>query len=369
MNAPGGASLGGRAGGGTAAASGASSATGLIQVETVPSTPSCGIGCRLALARPVEHDAAHGHGFSLEGVVDTNPQELFFAKLGSDQTRVLKGAQAMAFMEGTRISFLSVPNYPQTDVMVLDTGTGVLAPYTHFDADVSGAPVGTMLSDRYLFWMTNRGTGRADLKTGAVVDRFTGPLLCDGGCVVGDKLFCLNNDRIQIIDVESGASTALDDGGALQLNATCAPDRSRLAWVDFRDPPGKDSGFFANRVGGEIYSYDTRAKTTVRLTHDSPDAPITKVYATAGTDLVVWSEPCAACEKNPYEVSTLLDSQLDLVRLDLDSRRKCRLVGRRITGYGSLHGHHLYAYWNDGGVNMYVVDLDLDHPDLPWVCE
>ena len=36
--------------------------------------------------------------------------------------------------------------------------------------------------------------------------------------------------------------------------------------------------------------------------------------------------------------------------------------------YPSLHGHHLYGYWNDGK-NRYLVDVDLDDPGLNWVCE
>ena len=300
--------------------------------------------------------------------MDTNPEELVFGRVGATKTSVLTGRPALAYAMGERVSFVSVPSFPAGDIVVLDTRTLQRASYFHFDDTAKfGDPLGTVLGDKYLFWMTSRGTGRANLATGEVNERFAPSMLCNGSCVIDKDLLCLAGGRIQLLDQETGETRALDNGGALQLDASCSPQRSRVVWVDFRDPPGRSASFSGQRMGGEIYVYDSAQRGVTRLTHDSPASPITKAYPAIGTDVVVWIEPCAACEKGFADEGALFSAPSALVRLELTSNRKCRLEGRKLGGYSSLHGHHLYTYWTDD-TDQYLIDLDLDNPELDWVC-
>ena len=369
---------GGRAGGGLTGRSRTPhiEVGGLPSVQSQPSQtvqlpadgPDCGPGCRLVLARPIEHDSWGGHAFSDKIVADTNPNELLFAAVGSTETTVIAEAPAQADVADERIAFLSVPYFPAGDIVVLDTRSMQRTTYFHFDdAEVVGDSLGLVLGDKYVFWMTTHGTWRANLESGEVTSQFAPSLLCDGSCVMGGDLLCLDG-RIRLIDQETGEQRALDNGGALQLDAGCSPDRGRVAWIDFRDPPGRSSTFSGQRIGGEVYLYDSATQSVTRLTHDSPASPITKAYAAVGTDLVVWIEPCAACPKSFSDQGVFFDTPFALVRLELASNRKCRLEGRNIGDYSSLHGHDLYAYWTDGS-NEYLVVLDLDNPELDWVCE
>jgi hypothetical protein len=72
---------------------------------------------------------------------------------------------------------------------------------------------------------------------------------------------------------------------------------------------------------------------------------------------------------NPTWASELYAGANVLVHLDLKTGKKCRLPGRG-GSRSSLHGHHLYSYWlNPADNEVYLTELDLDHPELPWICE
>jgi hypothetical protein len=65
---------------------------------------------------------------------------------------------------------------------------------------------------------------------------------------------------------QAAAARKLDDGGALQLDVGCDPEGQRAVWVDFRDPPSRESTFSGKRVGGDIYLYAASTKKVTRLT-------------------------------------------------------------------------------------------------------
>jgi hypothetical protein len=175
-------------------------ATGWEPVRGQPAVSgarSCGPGCRLALARPVAHDSSHGHGFSTSLVVDTSPDELFYASLGSNRTTVLRGPAALAAASGSLISYAALAGFPAGDVMVVDTASGMQKSYLHFE-DVAevGDLLGTFISDEYVFWSTTRGTTRANLETSEITKSFATSLLCDGSCMLGGELLCANASRL-----------------------------------------------------------------------------------------------------------------------------------------------------------------------------
>lgn len=344
-----------------------------VTVETVSNggESPCGPGCRLALQRPVEHGGLIPHAFSSTGVADTNTTELLYADLGSNTTQVVRDGAALIYREGSLISYVSVPDWPVGDIVVLDTATRRRTTYFHFeDGQAYGSPFETLLSDEYLFWMRRSATSRANLRTGEVTQQFSAGMQCDSGCAAGGKILCLDGSRIIAVDQQTGSSAYLDDSAALQFHATCSADRKRMAWVDFRDPPGQTSSYFGAHIGGEIYVYDVDTEMVRRLTHDSPGQPITKSGVGIGADLAVWFEPCLDCKKNfdLDHAQDFWDTPVALVRLELATNRRCRLDRRTMGGHLSLHGHHVYGYWTDT-VNQYLVDLDLDEPSLPWICE
>jgi hypothetical protein len=65
----------------------------------------------LALQQPVNHGGLIPHAFSQNAVADTNPEELFFAAIGSGTTSVVRDAPAMSYLEGRLLSYISVPRH------------------------------------------------------------------------------------------------------------------------------------------------------------------------------------------------------------------------------------------------------------------
>ncbi|MEZ4371465.1 MAG: hypothetical protein R3B07_11600 [Polyangiaceae bacterium] len=330
--------------------------------------PDCGPGCRIALKGPIVH-AAWGHGFSESWVADTNQSELLFGTVGSDQTFRVPHESAFARVNGSHIAYLAFNPWPNVEVAVVDATSKTRRVYQAYpDAKDLGFS-GTFLSEKSVVWSVRDGLFKANLETGAIKQLSGSPLDCREGCTTDGAIYCVNNNtgRVDRIDEETGELTHLDDGGALQVEGACSPDRKKLVWVDHR-APAQASSYFGFRGAGEIYLHDIPTHTTRRLTFDSPDNGTPKTFATVGTDWVVWLEPCATCDRSFQTAGQLYAAATRHVRLDLNTNQKCYLDGIVAGDYSSLHGHHLYGYWTDGK-NKYLVDVDLDDPGLNWVCE
>ncbi len=330
--------------------------------------PDCGPGCRIALKRPIIH-AAWGHGFSTTWVADTNPQELAFAQVGSDKTFLLRQESALARVNGDHIGYVGFDAWPKGEIAVIDATNLTRRVYYAFPDSKELGFSGTFLTDKHVIWSIRKGLFKANLTSGAISQLSNKALDCREGCTTNGAIYCVNANtgRVDRIDEETGELTHLDDGGALQVEGACSPDRKKIVWVDHR-PPGQASGYLGFRGAAEIYLHDIPAGTTKRLTFDSPDNGIAKTFAAVGTDWVVWREPCATCDRTFQTAGALYYAASRHVRLDLNTNKKCYLDGIVAGDYSSLHGHHLYGYWNDGK-NMYLVDVDLDDPGLNWVCE
>lgn len=331
--------------------------------------PDCGPGCRIALKRPVLH-AAWGHGFSTSWVTDTNPEELAFARVGSDKTYVMPHGAAFAHVSGEKIGYVGFDVWPKGEVAVIDAAKLTRQVFYAFeDSRDLGNFTDVYLTEKHVIWSIQKGLFKANLETGAISQLSSQPLDCREGCTTDGAIYCVNNNtgRVDRIDEETGVLTHVDDGGALQVEGACSPDRKKIVWVDHR-PPGQASSYHGFRGAAEIYLHDTANQTTERLTFDSPDNGIAKTDATVGSDWVLWREPCPTCDRTFETAGALYSAATRHVRLDLSTRKRCHLDGLVAGHYPSLHGHHLYGYWNDGK-NMYLVDVDLDDPGLNWVCE
>ncbi len=330
--------------------------------------PDCGPGCRIALKMTNSH-AAWGHGFSTRWVADTNRDELGFAEVGSDTTWLVPQSATFARVNGHHIAYYGFNPWPQGEVAVIDAQARTRRVYFAFPDSTELGFSDLLLTDKHVIWSVQKGLFKANLETGAISQLSKRPVSCMEGCTTQGAIYCVNTKTglVDRIDEETGELTHLNNGGALQVEGGCSPDRKKIVWVDYR-PPGEPSGFDGFRGTSEIYLHDIPSGQTERLTFDSPENGTAKTLAAVGTDWVVWLEPCATCPKSYQTAGELYRAVSRHVRLDLNTRQKCYLDGLRAGAYPSLHGHHLYGNWSDGK-DRYLVDLDLDHPELEWVCE
>lgn len=335
--------------------------------------PDCGPGCRMALNLPVTHPDYFSYGYDANRVGDTTNGNILYASIGSPSTYVVaaysdgRTGVVQPYIDGSFISYLA-SDYPKGVVELMNLTTGEVKSIYSYD---SGATVDfTALNSKSVFWYQNgSGLMSRNLSTGKVRVLSPNVFSCYGLCATATALICGQvAERILRIDQETGEETVLDDGGALQVDSNCSPDRGRVVWVDYRDPPGPGSTYDFHRNGGEIYMKDLETNETTRLTFDSPESPRGKSGPAIDGDTVVWMEPCPTCDPNPETTGELMHSTT-LARLDLATGRKCR---KEIPGSGhfSLHGHHLYGYWLDKANNQRrLVDIDLDDPGIEWSCD
>jgi len=335
--------------------------------------PDCGPGCRMALNVPVSHPGYFAYGYDPHTLGDTTDGEILYTSVGSSTSYIIsrysdgRTGLVQPYVNRGFIIYLA-SDYPKGVVELMRLSTGEVKRI--FSYDNKDATLFTALNSKYAFWYQdgNRLMSR-NLVTGEVRQLSSAVFSCKGICATESALICGQvADRVLRIDQETGDAVPLDDGGALQVNSNCSPDRRRVVWVDYRDPPGPGSMYDFHRNGGEIYMRDLDTGNTTRLTFDSPDSPVGKYGPAIDGDTVVWMEPCPTCDPNPESLQALKASTT-LVRLDLATNKKCKMQKKRF-GRLSLHGHHLYGYWFDlEADDMRLIDIDLDHPDIDWDCE
>lgn len=351
--------------------------------------PDCGPGCRMALNAKTTTVLYYGFTYTTQLVLNDGmgpaPAGLMLAPVGSATTYRVgpaitnTGAPIQPYLWDRRVSYLYTlgPYRGRVEVMDIDTGETKVA-FT-FDKSTVGNGLGvalTGLNASNVFWeMDGIGIMARDLATGEIKLLAPGPYGCFGFCVTDDAVICQDNGGIFYIDQNGGGARALDYDGAVQADGVCSPSRGRFVWVDYRDPPGRQSTFDSTRSGGEIYMRDLATHTTTRLTFDSPGNPTAKTRPGIGDgDVVVWDEAPAGPNQNPADVQDIYASTSLLVKLDLRTGERCRAVnpydGNGFMGFKTVYGNHLYGYWYDAvGSAERLADLDLDAPSLHWQCE
>ncbi|MBX3185258.1 MAG: hypothetical protein KIT72_08365 [Polyangiaceae bacterium] len=357
---------------GTAGIAGSGGSTPILDASVdaeAGSLPDCGPGCRLALKVPTLH-AAFGHGYSTRWLADTSMEAMAFAEVGSDHTWLMPHASMFARVNGDHIAYIALPSRPQGEVAVVNAPERTRRVYYSFEDAYEIRFTDLFLTDKHVIWSSAlTGLTKANLQTGEISELSRRPLDCREGCTAQGAIYCVNTNtgRVDRIDEETGELTHLDDGGALQVEGGCSPDRQKIVWVDHR-PPAEPSSYHGFRGPGEIYVHDIPSGKTERVTFDSPARGKAKTFAAVGTDWVTWLEPCDTCEQSYLTAGAMYRAATRRARLDLTTGQKCYLDRFVAGGYSTLHGHHLYGYWTDG-IDKYVVDVDLDHPELDWVCE
>lgn len=353
-------------------------------VDAGQATADCGPGCRLVFPVQVKQRNLYEHGYDDQGVFDKvfwqgTSQNLFFCDYNSSELRVASppsGTQAGFSIPSrwSKLLALNLYKYPEGRIQVLDLNLGLQRTFFHYvqDKDTEKMDFGvvhTLVNNKYVFWIhASNGLYRADLQTGETTHLLRAPLVCDRLCALSSGVICsVHPTQVLFIDQETGEPSALNATNYLQTGGACSPDRSQVAWIDYRDYPGTLSTGDAFR-GGEVYLHDLATHKTRRVTFDSPSAPRQKIYPSVHGERVIWSEMPEE-NLNPTWASALYGGANVLVYLNLTTGKKCRLPGRG-GSRSSLHGHHLYTYWVDTTVNeLYLTEVDLEHPDLPWVCE
>ncbi len=370
-----GAGAGGRAEGGAGGGARAPSLPPPIQLVVERRSPpavDCGLGCRVLLGPT--YNLGFPFADTVTHVAETARKELMVRDVRTDEMVVIPAETAFPYMEGPLLGVWvgdEVATSHAFDMAVIDTRTWTEQVYFHHSDYAEYRPDGTtFLTDKYFLFSHAGQTARVDLETGALVD-FWPALPRDRGCFGAGAIY-YGNGCIYRVDQETFAVEKVDDGGAGQFDPACSPDHQRIVWVDFRDPPGPVSGRLGPRIGGELYVHEFATRETKRLTFDSPTNPITKSAPAISDDVAVWHEPCATCEKNFEEYQNWLGSPKAIVRLELDTQRRCRFEMRGPVGqYSSLQGHRLRTHWLDPayGGEQYLVEINLDDPAIPWVCE
>jgi hypothetical protein len=342
--------------------------------------PDCGPGCRVALNAPISHNLYYGHAYTKESVSDVNGVQLLFAPLSVSNTRILDTDStpgegfAEDYLAGEFLTYVraTLPSSGKpTNVEVLNVVTGerkVVYTYTYSGPGDLGVSL-TALNSSYAFWK-REGTGlmSRNLKTGEVRVVTPADLVCVRICTTETAVICgdQGTGSVVSIDQESGSVTPLDYGNALQIESGCSSDRTQVAWVDYRDPPGPGSDIDFNRSGGEIYMRDLVKNETQRLTFDSPSSPRGKTNASIGDGLVVWREPPTSANPNPLDAQDLYATATTMVVLDLASKKKCRIDQSQthFMTMNSIHGRHIYGYWGPTPDGPRLVDVDLDNPAI-----
>jgi hypothetical protein len=318
----------------------------------------------------------------MQGVVDKviwqgNNRSLFFYDYGSSELHVAtppSGTPAGFIMPSRWGHLLSLNLYkvPEGRIQVFDLNLGLQRTFFHYIQDKEKMDFGvihTLVNEKYVFWIHgNYGLYRADLKTGETTHLLSLPLYCDRLCALSNGVICsVQNAKVLFIDQETGEPSLLNATKYIQTDGSCSPDRSQVVWIDYRDYPGTLSTGDAFR-GGEVYLHDLTTNKTARLTFDSPSAPRQKIYPAVHGERVIWVE-MPEDDLNPTWASELYGSANVLVHLDLKTGKKCRLPGRG-SARSSLYDHYLYGYQVNVEQNgVFLTELDLDHPDLPWICE
>jgi hypothetical protein len=336
--------------------------------------PDCGVACRVALNVPMTNPATFGHAYTTGWLISGCPTGLCFSKVGSTTTLVMADGPGSQLEQSVWADYVSYvrnfgPGDGQVEVTSLITGETKIAfrytPATAGDYSVNW----TILNSKYVFWEL-KGLTALNLQTGEV--HLVGPA-CGAYWATETGVICAGGE-LATIDPETNTYSVIDSGGELQTDSNISPDRQKLVWVDYRDPPGPGSTGLFKRNGGEIYLRDLSAGTTKRLTFDSPDNPRGKIQPAVGTDVVVWNEvPLSQADLNPTDGQVLYAAADALAKLDLTTGERCQYdAGQNpipLFGYKSVHGHHAYGQWFDLPTQKtWLVDLDLDDPALNWQC-
>lgn len=337
--------------------------------------PSCGPGCRIAVNFRLARPRLGRHAFSTDRIIDTALEGLVMTSVGGTSTSTLlplteTNAAIMPDIRGDTISYIRGKRR-DWHVEIMNVVTGETKPvYKHHQPDGDAGFEFTVLNDKYVFWsLWSQGLMSRNLATGEVRSLVRAPFTCTEWCATDGGVVCADYDLdvVSFTDQETGKRTVLDGGGAAQFDGLCSADRTKVAWIDHRDPAGGTSTREL-RYGGEVYVRDLVKGETKRVTFDSPSNPLVKLEPAVDGNTVIFFSVTKAYPRSPVSWDHFARVQT-LERVDLDTGKRCK-IDPFILRQASLHGRHAYGLWYDKATfTSWLVDIDLDSPDLPWSCE
>lgn len=226
--------------------------------------PDCGVGCRILINGPIPDVHINPFSYDTQRIVSEGYQVgPMVTTLGSTETTVFgpdptsKDEQGGLYVLGRRVAYVRSFGVGDGQVEVMDLITGeakIVYKYTPAEAGTNNA-TRTALDSRYVFWeMDGKGLMSRDLQTGEIKLLMPGSFVCHDICATEHELICADADSgaIYDVDLDTGKAGYLDYGGALQLEGFCSPDRTEFVWIDYRDPPGRNSTYEFSRSGGEV---------------------------------------------------------------------------------------------------------------------
>ncbi len=333
----------------------------------------CGEECRPAQSVFAAKSSYFGYNYDENYIVEFSRSRLTLSDIATGQTRIIGPEKTnQVYISGNRVSYSFTRAPSQKEVLVMDliTGETKVAAQFHFDPKdpKSDQSIGTALSRRYVYWITERrGFFSRDLQTGEVRHLYDKPHFCHGICATEKELICATNSAyILRIDAESGEPDFLDWGQNAQKWGYCSPDRKQFVWIDYRDPPGELTEMSV--TGGEVYLRDLEAQTTRRLTFDSPHTPRRKYSPAVGDKYVFWKE-----EAEPYVETFHPESDLSRLtvmgRYELATGKICKMdFDTRSTR--ASYGSKALRYFTNPEIltQWHLVMWDSEHPSRQWVC-
>lgn len=335
------------------------------------SPEGCGEGCRVGLdVIPAEPGHLHFQD-SMTALTAMNGElgEVFYSSLESDETWILGKRQtgnegyAAPYAYGDFVSALFVRDQNVGgEVRLINAATGeTKVAYDYARKEGEPSVDFTLINDKYVFWShVGKGIMSRNLETGKV--RTLVNLACEDLCATPTGLVCFNSPNY-FIDQDTGETTSIDDGGALEIDGTCAHERDEIIWIDYRDPPGPGSSYWGYRNGGEVYVKHLTSGELTRLTHDSPDSPRGKTYPAVGKELAVWKEVAIGKDPNPDSGQFLYAAADDLIVLDRKTGERCRIHSDLVKYFTHMVVVDRWVYGSMG----YVVGIDVDHPAIGCV--
>jgi hypothetical protein len=371
---------------GTAGASGSSANAGSAGTmvagsagasgSTTPAIPDCGPGCHVVMPATIEHSTNFAMAYHTSGIVDGEDSLMFFQPNDTmaDVPFSVQGKQLVLGYFGVKDNLISYTSawFPKGTIEVFnltDNSRRVYGDWDQSGPNDYGAHH-TALNSTYVFWF-REGTGlmRARLDTGEQTVLNTMVPWCNEFWADETTVYCASPGINITFDAETGSEGTLGYVKALQDFGSHSPNLKKVTWVDFRDPPSTMSTYDF-RSGGEIYVYDVDSKQVERVTFDSPSTPIAKTGARVNDDasIFTWNQACKTCDQNP-ESATVIYKHKTTTMLDKKKQRRCTLENSPLLRSMVIMNRKLYGYHFDKDYNQWVIELDIDHPDVPWDCK
>jgi hypothetical protein len=335
---------------------------------------SCGPGCRLAMAKNINHTTGWVTSAALSGLVDVSDGGLkLHHVLPGDTTTTeydfLSTSPGQGFLQvhlfGDFVSYLRYDNeYESVELMDLKTGA-----YRSYAAtNNQTGPSATMVAhnDSFVFWNDDGvGVFAAERATGEVHQIATGLFGCGWWCASDKGVYCAS-DAVLFFGQDATKEVAIAPGPGEQKWGVCSPHRNAMAFVDYRDNPS--FGGVDKLDYGDVYTVRFDTLEVSRVTFDAPKDNVPKSAVAVDGDVVAWRQVPAGWKKTAsVDVTTVAALASTLVLRDGKLGRTCTWDKSVLLANLAVFDRRLYGTVLIGK-DAYLAEVDIDDPAVPWTC-